>query len=129
MLGNLLHIITFLIFTQCKSYKISSSGKFLRMYTFDTDLTFTRPADVPEKCHPGLHTPVPAGFYLNDVWTSFVCRTRHFTTQTTTECLKDKHIHMMGDSTTRQWFEFFVTAIPSEINSYLFVNYNYLYSA
>uniref|UniRef100_A0A671L6K6 NXPE family member 3-like n=1 Tax=Sinocyclocheilus anshuiensis TaxID=1608454 RepID=A0A671L6K6_9TELE len=47
--------------------------------------------DVAEKCHPGLHTPVPAGFYLNDVWTSFVCSTRHFTTQTTTECLKDKH--------------------------------------
>ncbi|XP_056127987.1 NXPE family member 3-like [Rhinichthys klamathensis goyatoka] len=69
--------------------------------------------DVTEKCHPGLHTPVPAGFYLNDVWTSFVCSTRHFTTQTTTECLKDKHIYMMGDSTMRQWFEFFVKAIPT----------------
>ncbi|XP_016334555.1 NXPE family member 3-like [Sinocyclocheilus anshuiensis] len=52
--------------------------------------------DVAEKCHPGLHTPVPAGFYLNDVWTSFVCSTRHFTTQTTTECLKDKHIIFVG---------------------------------
>ncbi|KAK2880872.1 hypothetical protein Q8A67_018140 [Cirrhinus molitorella] len=69
--------------------------------------------DVTEKCHPGLHTPVPAGFYLNDVWTSFVCSTRHFTTQTTTECLKDKHIYMMGDSTMRQWFEFFVKTVPT----------------
>ncbi|XP_052426013.1 NXPE family member 3 [Carassius gibelio] len=68
--------------------------------------------DVTEKCHPGLHTPVPAGFYLNDVWTSFVCRTRHFTTQKITECLKDKDIYMMGDSTLRQWFEFFVNELP-----------------
>uniref|UniRef100_A0A8C1M7V4 NXPE C-terminal domain-containing protein n=1 Tax=Cyprinus carpio TaxID=7962 RepID=A0A8C1M7V4_CYPCA len=58
----------------------------------------------------------PAGFYLNDVWTSFVCSTRHFTTQMTSECLKDKQIYMMGDSTMRQWFEFFVKEVPSEIN-------------
>ncbi|KAK2880873.1 hypothetical protein Q8A67_018141 [Cirrhinus molitorella] len=69
--------------------------------------------DVKEKCRPGLHTPVPAGFYLNDVWTSFVCGTRHFTTQTTADCLKDKHIYMMGDSTIRQWFEFFVKTVPT----------------
>uniref|UniRef100_A0A673KNN1 NXPE family member 3-like n=1 Tax=Sinocyclocheilus rhinocerous TaxID=307959 RepID=A0A673KNN1_9TELE len=79
--------------------------------------------DVAEKCHPGLHTPVPAGFYLNDVWTSFVCSTRHFTTQTTTECLKDKHIYMMGDSTIRQWFEFFVKAVPTLKQMNLHVQY------
>ncbi|XP_056612267.1 NXPE family member 3-like isoform X3 [Triplophysa dalaica] len=69
--------------------------------------------DVREKCRPGLHSPVPSGFYLNDVWTSFVCKTRQFTTQTTTQCLKDKHIYMMGDSTVRQWFEFLLNAVPS----------------
>ncbi|XDV32079.1 hypothetical protein PO909_002974 [Leuciscus waleckii] len=80
--------------------------------------------EVTEKCHPGLHTPVPAGFYLNDVWTSFVCSTHHFTTQTTTECLKDKHIYMMGDSTMRQWFEFFVNAIPTLKQMNLHVQYS-----
>lgn len=79
--------------------------------------------DVTEKCHPGLHTPVPAGFYLNDMWTSFVCSTRHFTTQTTTECLKDKHIYMMGDSTIRQWFEFFVKEVPTLKQMNLHVQY------
>ncbi|XP_056613079.1 NXPE family member 3-like isoform X1 [Triplophysa dalaica] len=69
--------------------------------------------DVREKCRPGLHSPVPAGFYLNDVWTSFVCKTRQFTPQKTTQCLKDKHIYMMGDSTMRQWFEFLLNAVPS----------------
>ncbi|KAK9962385.1 hypothetical protein ABG768_007755 [Culter alburnus] len=79
--------------------------------------------DVTKKCHPGLHTPVPAGFYLNDVWTSFVCSTRHFTVQMTTECLKDKHIYMMGDSTMRQWFEFFVKAVPTLKQMNLHVQY------
>ncbi|XP_026137595.1 NXPE family member 3-like isoform X2 [Carassius auratus] len=79
--------------------------------------------DITEKCRPGLHTPVPAGFYLNDVWTSFVCSTRHFTTQTTTECLRDKHIYMMGDSTLRQWFEFFVKEVPTLKQMNLHVQY------
>ncbi|KAI7813055.1 putative NXPE family member 3-like [Triplophysa rosa] len=79
--------------------------------------------DVREKCRPGLHSPVPAGFYLNDVWTSFVCKTRHFTTQTTTQCLKDKHIYTMGDSTLRQWFEFFLKAVPSLKQMNLHVQY------
>ncbi|XP_068069870.1 NXPE family member 3 isoform X1 [Danio rerio] len=76
-----------------------------------------------EKCRPGLHTPVPAGFFLHDVWTSFVCNTSQFTPQTTTKCLKDKHIYMMGDSTMRQWFEFFVKTIPTLKQMNLHVRY------
>ncbi|KAI7801055.1 putative NXPE family member 3-like [Triplophysa rosa] len=79
--------------------------------------------DVRDKCRPGLHTPVPAGFYLNDVWTSFVCKTHQFTPQTTTQCLKDKHIYMMGDSTMRQWFEFLLKAVPSLKQMNLHVQY------
>ncbi len=105
--------------------KITSLDQFWANFVTQLTVSFTCPADVPEKCRPGLHTPVPAGFYLNDVWTSFVCSTRHFTTQTTTECLKDKHIYMMGDSTMRQWFEFFVKEVPSEITSCLLFIYTY----
>ncbi|XP_073721150.1 NXPE family member 3-like [Misgurnus anguillicaudatus] len=79
--------------------------------------------DVTQKCRAGLHTPVPAGFYLNDVWESFVCRTRNFTTETTTQCLKDKHIHMMGDSTLRQWFDFLLKAVPTLKRMNLHVQY------
>ncbi|XP_055052910.2 NXPE family member 3-like isoform X1 [Misgurnus anguillicaudatus] len=79
--------------------------------------------DVTQKCRPGLHSPVPAGFYLNDVWTSFVCSTLHFTTQTTTQCLKDKHIYMMGDSTMRQWYEFLLKAVPTLKQMNLHVQY------
>ncbi|XP_030623467.1 NXPE family member 3-like [Chanos chanos] len=66
-----------------------------------------------EKCKPGMPTPVPAGFYLEDVWTSRVCNIHHFKSADMEKCLKNKLIYMMGDSTTRQWFEFFETIIPS----------------
>ncbi|XP_041964332.1 NXPE family member 3-like isoform X2 [Alosa sapidissima] len=68
---------------------------------------------VRESCRPGLPTPIPAGFYLNDVWTSFVCAAHHFTESATAQCLKDKSIYIMGDSTVRQWFEFLVKTIPT----------------
>ncbi|XP_076144966.1 NXPE family member 3-like [Alosa pseudoharengus] len=68
---------------------------------------------VSEPCKPGLPTPVPAGFYLNDVWTSFVCATRHFTVPDIAPCLRDKHIYIMGDSTIRQWFLYLNEAVPT----------------
>ncbi|RXN18761.1 NXPE family member 3-like protein [Labeo rohita] len=49
--------------------------------------------------------------------------TRHFTTLTTTECLKNKHIYMMGDSTMRQWFEFFVKTVSTLKQMNLHVQY------
>ncbi|KAL2087452.1 hypothetical protein ACEWY4_016280 [Coilia grayii] len=64
-------------------------------------------------CSPGVPTPIPAGFYLNNVWTSFVCATRHFAVNDTTQCLKDKHIYIMGDSTSRQWFDYLIQAVPT----------------
>ncbi|XP_062387080.1 NXPE family member 3-like isoform X2 [Sardina pilchardus] len=64
-------------------------------------------------CKPGMPTPIPAGFYMNDVWTSFVCATRHFSVQDSTQCLRNKHIYIMGDSTSRQWFEHLLKAVPT----------------
>ncbi|XP_056306733.1 NXPE family member 3 isoform X2 [Danio aesculapii] len=65
-----------------------------------------------ERCRPGLTTPVPAGFYLNDVWKSFVCKTQQFNSAQTGTCLKNKIVYMMGDSTTRQWFECLERKVP-----------------
>uniref|UniRef100_A0A8C1RZE0 NXPE C-terminal domain-containing protein n=1 Tax=Cyprinus carpio TaxID=7962 RepID=A0A8C1RZE0_CYPCA len=97
---------------------INGDKSIIKIYNHQNETT-----EVTEKCRPGLHTPVPAGFYLNDVWTSFVCSTYHFTTQTTTKCLKEKHIFMMGDSTMRQWFEFFVKEVPTLKQMNLHVQY------
>ncbi|KAL1281350.1 hypothetical protein QQF64_000153 [Cirrhinus molitorella] len=68
--------------------------------------------DTVEKCRPGLTTPVPAGFYLKDVWKSFVCNTRQFSPAQMANCLKNKIVYLFGDSTTRQWFEFFEEKVP-----------------
>ncbi|XP_030623468.1 NXPE family member 3-like [Chanos chanos] len=66
-----------------------------------------------EKCQPGMPTPVPAGFYLKDVWTSRVCNIRHFKPKDMEKCLSNKLIYLMGDSTLRQWFEYFTKKVPS----------------
>ncbi|XP_057185789.1 NXPE family member 3-like isoform X2 [Triplophysa rosa] len=66
----------------------------------------------PERCRPGLTTPVPAGFYFQDVWKSFVCNTRRFNSQQRTSCLSNKILHFLGDSTTRQYFEFLERNVP-----------------
>ncbi|XP_030638930.1 NXPE family member 3 [Chanos chanos] len=68
---------------------------------------------VTTKCHPGVSTPVPAGFYLKNVWTSLVCSTHHFNNTEAKQCLRDRHIYIMGDSTSRQWFDYLRTAVPT----------------
>ncbi|XP_066578561.1 NXPE family member 3 isoform X1 [Amia ocellicauda] len=67
-----------------------------------------------QKCAPGLDTPVPAGFYFQDRWTSLVCSARSFSSaEQIVGCLKDKQLYMMGDSTLRQWFEYLQTTVPN----------------
>ncbi|XP_055037503.2 NXPE family member 3-like isoform X2 [Misgurnus anguillicaudatus] len=75
-----------------------------------------------EKCRSDLPTPVPAGFYLKDVWKSFVCNTQSFSPPQMINCLKNKIIYLMGDSTTRQWFEFFQTNLPGLTTIHLHVD-------
>ncbi|XP_036394090.1 NXPE family member 3-like [Megalops cyprinoides] len=66
-----------------------------------------------EKCRRGLQTPVPAGFYMRDVWTSLVCASSHYNSLAIAKCLQDRQIYMMGDSTMRQWFHYLEKAVPT----------------
>uniref|UniRef100_A0A671RHL3 NXPE family member 3-like n=1 Tax=Sinocyclocheilus anshuiensis TaxID=1608454 RepID=A0A671RHL3_9TELE len=65
-----------------------------------------------ERCRFGLTTPVPAGFYLKDVWKSFICNTKKFNSSQMGNCLKNKIVYLLGDSTTRQWFEYLERNVP-----------------
>ncbi|XDV25598.1 hypothetical protein PO909_029491 [Leuciscus waleckii] len=66
-----------------------------------------------ERCRSGMMTPVvPAGFYLKDVWKSFVCNTQQFSSAQSGNCLKNKIVYLMGDSTIRQWFENLEIKVP-----------------
>ncbi|OCT90581.1 hypothetical protein XELAEV_18019197mg [Xenopus laevis] len=75
-------------------------------------------------CSPGQEPSQPSGFYYNDIWTSLVCLGRHFPSPSDArDCLKGKDIHMFGDSTLRQWFEYLEGFIPTLKRIDLHVNY------
>ncbi|XP_019617443.1 PREDICTED: uncharacterized protein LOC109464812 [Branchiostoma belcheri] len=65
-------------------------------------------------CGPGIPaSPSPTtGFWQKDVWTSTVCRNRHFLQREHYfRCLKNKELYFMGDSTGRQLYEFLLLHI------------------
>ncbi|XP_018413237.1 PREDICTED: NXPE family member 3-like [Nanorana parkeri] len=65
-------------------------------------------------CRPGLESPRPTGFYYMNTWISLTCSVIHFSLPAQAlACLKGKDIHMFGDSTLRQWFEYLEKFIPS----------------
>ncbi|KAM8908092.1 NXPE family member 3-like [Spinachia spinachia] len=58
-------------------------------------------------------TSAPSGYYYQGVWRALVGNTlSQFESSAITQCLKGKVIHMYGDSTIRQWFEFLNAALP-----------------
>uniref|UniRef100_A0A8C9TLT7 NXPE family member 3-like n=1 Tax=Scleropages formosus TaxID=113540 RepID=A0A8C9TLT7_SCLFO len=71
-----------------------------------------------KRCIRGLDTPVPSGFFFKDQWTSQVCAMKEFPREEMRRCLTGKEVHMMGDSTLRQWFEFIGKTLPGEILYY-----------
>ncbi|XP_058426515.1 NXPE family member 3-like [Diceros bicornis minor] len=65
-------------------------------------------------CRPGLPAPKPSGFYHQDVWHSLFCSARSFSTaDSILGCLAGHVVHMMGDSTLRQWWEYLRDTVPS----------------
>nr|DBA29790.1 TPA: hypothetical protein GDO54_005850 [Pyxicephalus adspersus] len=81
--------------------------------------------DIKVACIPGLTSPIPAGFYYQDVWKSLVCSNEPFDDHTkAAKCLAGKMVYMFGDSTLRQWWEYLVNFIPAlkEINLHVVHN-------
>lgn len=65
------------------------------------------------KVKSGTVTSGPSGYYYQGVWRAVGGLTIHeFNTSAITQCLKGKAVHMYGDSTVRQWFEFLNAALP-----------------
>ncbi|XP_072026965.1 NXPE family member 3-like [Amphiura filiformis] len=61
------------------------------------------------KNKPEQNQNIVAGFYHRDNWISLHCNT-HIGTNTTflSNCLRDKTLYFLGDSTLRQWFVYFL---------------------
>uniref|UniRef100_G3NBX2 NXPE C-terminal domain-containing protein n=1 Tax=Gasterosteus aculeatus aculeatus TaxID=481459 RepID=G3NBX2_GASAC len=55
----------------------------------------------------------PSGYYYQGVWRALGGTTvSQFNSSAITQCLKGKAVHMYGDSTVRQWFEFLNAVLP-----------------
>ncbi|XP_072116319.1 NXPE family member 3-like [Mobula birostris] len=65
------------------------------------------------ECVRGKPMLSPSGFYFKNRWTSTTCNIRHFDTPAKiTKCLRGKKVHLFGDSTIRQWFEYLTAFLP-----------------
>ncbi|KAM4698864.1 NXPE family member 3 [Discoglossus pictus] len=57
--------------------------------------------------------PFSSGYYYQDHWIPRRSFVRRFDTPTDiTECLQGKVVHLFGDSTIRQWFEYLTAFVP-----------------
>ncbi|XP_040886421.1 NXPE family member 3-like isoform X2 [Toxotes jaculatrix] len=56
----------------------------------------------------------PSGYYSQGAWRTLGGTTVHQfnTSSAISQCLKDKTVHLYGDSTIRQWFEYLNAALP-----------------
>ncbi|XP_078021229.1 NXPE family member 3-like isoform X2 [Epinephelus lanceolatus] len=58
-------------------------------------------------------TSRPSGYYYQGLWQTLDGTTVHqFNISAISQCLKDKVVHMYGDSTIRQWFEYLSAILP-----------------
>lgn len=74
---------------------------------------FNFPWDLPDGMSKGVKIR-PSGYYYQGSWRSLDGSTVHqFNTFTAiSQCLKNKVVHLYGDSTIRQWYEYLNKSIP-----------------
>ncbi|XP_031754117.1 NXPE family member 3 [Xenopus tropicalis] len=116
---------THLPYTNSTSWhSLSLSPPLLILSSPQYHLSFLGLTSRLQVCSPGQEPSQPSGFYYNDTWTSLVCLGRHFPSPPDVRaCLNGKDIHMFGDSTLRQWFEYLERFIPTLKRIDLHVNY------
>ncbi|XP_022094159.1 NXPE family member 3-like [Acanthaster planci] len=76
--------------------------------------------DLPP-CNSGLppkRANRAAGYYFKDLWKSKVCIARELQLKETIECLRNKHLFFIGDSTIRQWFLYLVSHLGQNMTEY-----------
>uniref|UniRef100_A0A8C4JIF9 Neurexophilin and PC-esterase domain family member 3 n=1 Tax=Dromaius novaehollandiae TaxID=8790 RepID=A0A8C4JIF9_DRONO len=71
---------------------------------------FTDSSDMDKAEDPNVS---PSGYYYQDQWRPRTHRIHHFNeSDDITKCLQGKVIHLFGDSTIRQWFEYLTAFVP-----------------
>lgn len=67
-------------------------------------------APMKKKCKFGKASTIPSGYVWKDTWNPISCSLAPVEIK---QCLKGKFIYLMGDSTIRQWMEYFKGSIKS----------------
>nr|DBA22283.1 TPA: hypothetical protein GDO54_013322 [Pyxicephalus adspersus] len=83
-------------------------------YTFLTNMnkTLFSSLNVTSKCQIGTSLPFPSGYFFKNQWFPSYCNLSSFEPLLNIKkCLTGKMIYLMGDSTIRQWIEFFPKVI------------------
>ncbi|XP_069470621.1 NXPE family member 1-like isoform X2 [Ambystoma mexicanum] len=63
---------------------------------------------IEQKCKIGMKSPFPSGHFVQNVWKpSFCTLSSKPALDQINGCLKNKSVYLMGDSTLRQWIEYF----------------------
>lgn len=89
---------------------------FLLLSLTENQLISTcKPFKLPE-CWHGISQPRRergnvAGFYYENKWNSLLCNKRSHTYTQVGECLQNHNLHFWGDSTLRQWYEYFADSL------------------
>ncbi|XP_068573174.1 NXPE family member 3-like isoform X2 [Cebidichthys violaceus] len=97
--------------------KLFQSGVNLKVYiqaSGPASVTVLPQKEGQLKVKSSTATSGPSGYYYQGVWRALggttVCKFN--TASAISQCLKGKAVHMYGDSTVRQWFEFLNAALP-----------------
>ncbi|KAG3286587.1 NXPE family member 2 [Ictidomys tridecemlineatus] len=70
--------------------------------------------NIKKKCQIGMKNPSPSGYTLERSWISAFCKQIKFNTmQDISDCLKMKFIYLLGDSTLRQWMNYFLKVVKT----------------
>lgn len=67
-----------------------------------------------KKCEFGMEVPTPSGYTFQGRWVSAQCTQRLLNSSQINDCLKRKLIYLLGDSTLRQWIEYFPKVAQSK---------------
>lgn len=81
---------------------------FSRSYFADSLAEKTAPMKM--KCKFGMASTIPSGHVWKDTWNPVSCRLAPIEMK---ECLRGKFMYLLGDSTIRQWMEYFKNSIKS----------------
>lgn len=87
---------------------LGSGIQFIVKKSVDAQSKITLPS---ERCGPQSPRSPPnrfrvTGYFLGEKWVSTLCKNRVFSSNEAKFCLRDTFIHIFGDSTLRQWFQF-----------------------